>query len=594
MLSRHLAVRIQFGALFHVVMVGFFVFGTDSGAVRQRQAWFFMALLCLTGTIRTLAARARLRFSESVPGPVIVRMYLAFLLHTVAWNIYTGYVFYSCFGDVLAESVMVICVAGVTSSGSNILSGSRLLSFIHLFAQMAIVITWAFFARDHYGLLMVIVMVIYLIYEAVIVEAQCQHTINMFSAQIKLQENSEELRKARDAAEQASTARSRFLASMSHEIRTPLNGLLGLAQILRDDSVGDPDERARMFDTMVRSGDHLRSIVDDILDYSKLSAGRAVFHRVALDLRLLVEEAAGSLAPLARNKGLSFEVQFSDDVQRYVWGDPVRLRQVVLNLLSNAIKFTTEGRVAVSVRGGARWGGAGQGEPVLIEVVDSGIGISPDDQQHLFQDFKQLDSSAKRRFEGTGLGLAITRQLVEQMGGSIGLESFPGRGSRFLVSIPLEAAQASLVSGSVAETADRRSAAAVVQVPPGMRILVAEDNAVNRRIAEVMLRRTGASITLAEDGTEALALHKAKPFDLIFMDANMPHMDGFETTAAIRQLEDPVARQAKIVALTANALREDRERCLAAGMDDYLAKPVRREELHAMVQRYASAMKLRA
>ena len=572
MLTHDLAGRIQYGSFLHVVMLGFFTFGTESGRHRHFEALLFLCLLTFTGLARFLAATRRLPYGDSGPVPAAAnaRVFEAYIVHTTVWTMYVAHIFYSCFGNMVAESIMVVCVAGVTSSGTNVLSSSRPLAYFHLLPQMLVGIVWSFWARDHYGWLIVVVMVVYTVWEMGMTEIQCRHAISTFQAQITLKENGEELRKARDAAEESSAARSRFLANMSHEIRTPLNGLLGLAQILRDDLQGDQHQRTEMFDTMIKSGDHLRSIVDDILDYSKLMAGRMDIEQVAVDLPRLVRESADSLAPMARSKGLHFAVLIAEDVPATVLGDPVRLRQILLNLLSNSIKFTSEGEVEVSVGLGDTAG------RVRVTVRDTGIGMSADGLLMLFRDFTQIDASTKRRFGGTGLGLVITKQLVENLGGTIVVESVLGAGSRFVVEIPLVACAS--VSLPIVTNADCR-------LPASFRILVAEDNAVNRRIAEVMLKQTGASLDMVEDGAAAVRQHRESPYDLIFMDCNMPEMDGFEATAAIRGLVGE-ASKVPIIALTANALSEDRQRCLDAGMTDHLPKPVRREDLHDMLRRH--------
>jgi signal transduction histidine kinase/CheY-like chemotaxis protein len=573
MLSYELARRIQYGAAVHLLMIGFFAFGSEEGRARRVQAGGFAALFLLTGTLRMLAARARLRYGErgGAPAGVLRRMYAAHVLHATAWAGFVAYVLYVCFGDPVAEAVMVVCVAGVASSGSSLLAPSRFLATYHVAAQMTAAAVWSLFARAHMGWVVVMVVGCFVLWELFMVRLQHRHTVDTFATRIELED-------ARDAAEQASSARSRFLATMSHEIRTPLNGLLGLAQILRDDRTLTAGERAEMFDTMIRSGDHLRAIVDDILDFSKVMAGRMELERVPMDLRLLMHDVSQSLAPAARAKGLDVRVHAGASPE-WVLGDPVRLRQVVLNLLSNAIKFTFTGGIDMTL-------GRAPGGEVRIEVRDSGIGIAEENLNLLFQDFQQIDASTRRRFGGTGLGLAIAKHLVERMGGSIAVKSDLGRGASFAIQIPLAAARPSGIL-DLSVTAPRPAETPAARGAP-VRILVAEDNPVNRRIAEVLLRETGAVVEMAENGREAVRMHAADPYRMIFMDGNMPEMDGFEATAAIRAMAGG-AGQVPIVALTANALREDRERCLAAGMTDYLAKPVRRDDLHAMVRRYASA-----
>ncbi len=485
MLSYYLADRVQYGAAFHLVMVSFFAFGTQAGQTHRTAGILFSILLTATGILRFATARTRIRHgaSDPVPAGVNRRFVLSYLLHTVIWNLYTSYVLYFCFGDVIAESIMVICIAGTSSSATTMLSASRALSFYYVVSQSSVAIVWGYFAQQHYGPVILIVMIVYLVFQLGVCRSQCDHTEAMFAAQLKLKANGEELARARDLAEEASNARSRFLASMSHEIRTPLNGLLGLAQILRDESRSDALERAEMFATMIRSGDHLRSIVDDILDYSKITAGRMVLEQTVVDLNRLIREAVESLASSAQSKSLRLDVSTLPGTAAMVTGDPVRLRQIVLNLLSNAIKFTQQGGVEIRLEPGSRR----NLEEVRLQVIDTGIGIAPEDQGRLFQDFQQLDASTKRRFGGTGLGLAITKSLVEQMGGTIAIESAKGVGTKFIVDLPLPRAV-----GLPATQTGQLGDIPAVPLRETMRILVAEDNPVNQRIAQVMLRETGA------------------------------------------------------------------------------------------------------
>ncbi len=569
-----LAKRLQLGALVHSLAVCFFAFGTATGRANPAQALFFIGLLLTTGTIRTLTSIQAIRAPHDWLLHYARRLHLAFFLHLAAWLAYLSYVFYKCFGQVDAESILIICIAGTTSSGSNVLAPARWLALIHFLSQMAVCLVWSVYATGHFSSVILVAVICYTILQTIIIEIQCRHTKGMFETQIRMEAASAELAKSRDAAEQQSQARARFLATMSHEIRTPLNGLLGLAQILGDTPLNA--EQREVCETMGRSGEHLRSIVDDILDYSKAVAGRMELETIPFDLHGLLLETKGTIKPLAAQKDLEFRAVIDPATPRYVEGDPVRLRQILLNLLGNSIKFTNTGSVELRACLAPTTG------QILLSVEDTGIGIAPENLELLFRDFTQLDSSAKRRFGGTGLGLAITKHLVQLMSGTISVVSESGRGARFDVMLPLKKVSAPAGGNAI----DAMDLAGCGGLPAGFRILVAEDNRVNQRVAQAILSKTGAFVDLASNGAEAVRKHAEQPFHFIFMDCNMPEMDGFEATSAIRAMDAPL-NGVPIVALTANAFGEDRDRCFAVGMNGHLAKPVRKESLYSTLLEFA-------
>jgi PAS domain S-box-containing protein len=369
------------------------------------------------------------------------------------------------------------------------------------------------------------------------------------------------LAKARDDAEAASRAKSAFLANTSHEIRTPLNALLGLARLARQPGV-DESRRRQYIEQISDSAEALSGILSDILDLSKIEAGKMHLDQQPFDLHGLLRTVHQAYGSLADTKGLEMSVEFDEDLPPVVVGDPVRVRQIISNYLNNALKFTETGGIRLSVR-------RGRGQCVRFEVTDTGPGIDEAQQALLFRPFSQADVSRARRVGGTGLGLSICRQLAEQMGGEVGVVSVPGQGSCFWAELPLPAGEAdALDSGSSGFGADPIS---------GTRVLLVEDNAVNMMIAVALLEQWGVEVAQAGDGPEAVdAVERAqaagRPFDVVLMDVQMPGMSGHEATRLMRRTHPP--GQLPIIALTAAALVSERDQALAAGMNDFLTKPI--------------------
>jgi signal transduction histidine kinase/CheY-like chemotaxis protein len=376
---------------------------------------------------------------------------------------------------------------------------------------------------------------------------------------------------ARDQALEASRSKSQFLANMSHEIRTPMNGVLATTELVLD--TGLTAEQRELINACHVSGQQLLAILNDILDLSRCESGKLTLEKVPFDLHSEVTGVMKLYHVIAQQKGVALNLRWSDAAPKWVRGDPTRLRQVLSNLMSNALKFTDDGSVTLTV---SNENDNHANARLRFIVEDTGIGIPPETLPNLFSPFVQGDGSTTRRYGGTGLGLAICKQLVVLMGGAIDVASEPGKGSRFVVQVEFE--RADPVQQIVDRVAHRAS------LPRRLHVLVAEDNPVNQLVAQRILERHGCSVDVVATGTAAVLRHQTEKYDLILMDCQMPELDGYEAARLIRTVnhEDRVP----IIALTAQAFPGDRERCIAAGMDDYVSKPINAAQFIATVRRW--------
>jgi len=564
-----LAQRQIAGGVFYFAFAVAFCLGTPFGADYPLTSIFLAAAMGLAGSWRAFVSRNICKRQAHGCDRSLLQFRIGCYLVASIWAVFATFALYIYSLD-WTGFVLILATVGFANGAASIMSADSRLAMSYLALIFIPSVPWSLREDVIGGPMPMCMAALYFCFLTVFCRRQNHSALAGFWDSMRLEAQAMELRRAKELAETATVAKTQFLAAMSHEIRTPLSGVLGLTNLLAETELDNTQRELTR--SIQQSGDLLLTIVNDILDYSKIGAGKLTLESVAFEVREVVGQLIEPMVKIAGRKQIVLECHVSSEIGAWLRGDPTRIKQVMNNLLSNALKFTEKGRILVLIHR--------DGQAVRFAVRDTGIGIPTLAQRQLFEDFSQADQSTTRRFGGTGLGLAICKKLVEAMGGEVGVESTPGEGSLFWFRLPL------------AEAAPSAHRKAATQERPlrKLRVLIAEDNPVNQRvILHLVGKKLGHEAVLVTNGLEAVEAFRTQDFDIVLMDCQMPVMDGFEASRMIRA--SGARGGLPIVAVTANAFAEDRERCIAAGMTDHLPKPVQTKELERVMNKWTGILK---
>jgi signal transduction histidine kinase/CheY-like chemotaxis protein len=557
------------GGFFFFAFVAAFCLGTPFGV--QFPVISILVAITMAGlaTWRGFAARAiRKRQAYNCDG-ALRQFRIGCYLMACVWAAFATFALDSN-GSNWLGFILVVATIGFANGVASVMSPDIRLALFYLSLISIPVLPWGLHEELFGRPVMISMSIFYFSFLVIFCRRQNHSALAAFWDSMRLEAQAMELRRAKELAETATVAKTQFLAAMSHEIRTPLSGVLGLTNLLAETEL---DHKQReLTHSIQQSGDLLLTILNDILDYSKIGAGKLTLENVPFEIRELMGQVIEPMVKIAGRKLLVLESHVSSEIGPCLRGDPTRIKQVLNNLLSNALKFTEKGRIQVLVHRA--------GDGVRFAVRDTGIGIPKLAQRQLFEDFSQADQSTSRRFGGTGLGLAICKKLVEAMGGQIGVESVHGEGSLFWFQLPLVEATPSAQRKTVSGARPTRK----------LRVLIAEDNAVNQRvILHLVTKKLGHEAVLAHNGLAAVEAFRSQEFDVVLMDCQMPVMDGFEAARMIRA-SGGLGVRLPIIAVTANAFAEDREKCISAGMTDHIPKPVQAKDLERAINKWTAIL----